>query len=146
MSRYAPFLAALLSLGFAPAPFPKPDTTRTDLRKLQGEWTRASYTAGGRENVSARGATIVFAGALLTYSQEGNILGKYTVSLDAKKKPGVFDFKEIESNTNYRGIYKLEGDTLTLCYRSGSAENDRPTDFDPGRPLVIVSVYKRSKR
>ena len=31
-------LSVVLSLAFAPAPFPKPDAGKEDLQKLQGEW------------------------------------------------------------------------------------------------------------
>jgi hypothetical protein len=37
MRRVLPLIVLVL-LGFAPAPFPKPDPSKEDLRKMQGKW------------------------------------------------------------------------------------------------------------
>ena len=41
----------------------------------------------------------------------------------------------------FTGIYKIEGDNLTLSYNSG--RSSRPTSFE-GQGKGIVQVYKRT--
>src|SRR5207249_4888557 len=57
------FLAtAVLSLAFAPAPFPRPgkrgDTNESDLKKLQGAWTRVQLGIGTQPGADNCAVTI----------------------------------------------------------------------------------------
>jgi hypothetical protein len=54
MRRVLPLIAVLL-IGFAPAPFPKPNRSQEDLKKMQGSW-ELLYTVmnGKREYPSGK--------------------------------------------------------------------------------------------
>src|ERR1700733_13562766 len=91
MRRVLP-LIAVLSLSFAPAPFPKPakpESSKEDLKKMQGTWTRVSVTIQGQK-VEERPGTIaiVITG---THLQFPDPLDGWTITVDAKKRPKVFD-------------------------------------------------------
>ena len=47
--------------------------------------------------------------------------------------------------TENRGIYKIEGDTLTI-YLNEEEDGKRPTDFTPGAPNHTLLVLKRAKK
>jgi uncharacterized protein (TIGR03067 family) len=150
MSKYLFLLTTIcLSLAFAPAPFPKPDPSKDDPKKIQGQWMRIRYTQGAYTEEGPTGSVITVTGQRLKYEQSNTQIGDYTFALDTKKKPKVLDFTCIAGVAKglvYRGLYRLEGDTLTLCYRQSAAESDRPTAFDASKEGVVISVYKRQKR
>ncbi len=148
MSKYAILLAAALSLGFAPVPFPKPpkpDANGAETKKLQGTWMKVrSLPAGNGEGQSV----LVISGKQMHYSLNGDMVGEYAFTLDAHKKPKVLDFKGTGGAINgleYRGIYRLEKDTLTISYVRGSNVRERPGDFEGTKEGAIVSVYQRQK-
>jgi uncharacterized protein (TIGR03067 family) len=146
MRRRSFLLAASLSLAFAPAPLPKPDTGKDDLRKMQGEWVRVRYTLAGRA-VGVDNSTITIANNHLRYGSTPGV-DEWILTLEYRKKPQVFDIRSLARGSRkvFRGIYRLEGDTLTVLSRDSPAEGGRPTDFDASRPGVYAEVFHRKKR
>ena len=136
-----------MSLAFAPAPFPKPNPTKQDLKKLQGTWIKVRSVPPG--NGEGEGV-LVITDQRMSYSLAGTAMGEYTLTVDAKKKPKLFDFTGtdgIVAGNHYRGIYQLDGDILTFCYVMTTLERERPADFNAaGNGTVILSVYKRQRR
>jgi uncharacterized protein (TIGR03067 family) len=141
-------LIAGLSLAFAPAPLPRPTTTQSELKKLQGEWVRLRVVTAGRETPQGAGVTtIVIQGNGLEYRTFGKPT-KWALTLDARKKPKVFDIRGVSDGMAkyvYWGVYRLEGDTLTVCSRMGGPESGRPADFDASKPAHYLEVFKRKK-
>jgi uncharacterized protein (TIGR03067 family) len=56
-----------------------------------------------------------------------------TVAFGRSARPATFDLLPLQGGAAmWLGIYKVEGDTLTICYNRASS--GRPTDFDgPGK-------------
>src|SRR5262249_59493355 len=67
------------------------------------------------------------------------------MTFDASKDPKTFDAKEVEGlgvGTIYKGIWKVEGDTLLWCF----SLKDRPNRFESkGGTDVTLMVQKRQK-
>jgi uncharacterized protein (TIGR03067 family) len=145
MVRCASLLAlAALSLAFAPAPLTRRDSSKEDLKKIQGEWVRVHYTINGK--LTGGECWITIAGTLLRY---GNNPGsdEWTISIDARKKTKMIDLVSFkDKKKTYRGIYRLQEDTLTIYSRASPSEKDRPTRFDPSQGNLDVEVFKRRKR
>jgi uncharacterized protein (TIGR03067 family) len=127
------------------------DDVKKELKALQGKWKVVSLEAGG--NVLPKEAVPDFT---FTVGADGKSTGKHpkgeyeaTVTVDPRKKPKTIDNLHESGDQKGKkqyGIYKLEGDTLTVCItRPGAAEGDRPKDFATKDTANVVFVFERVK-
>ena len=82
----------------------------------------------------------------LTYNPETSPFA-YALTLDATKKPATYDIKGIAGGATgaaFLGIYRVDGDVLTLCYHTAS--QGRPTAFEGPGKGAFTEVYKRVGR
>ncbi len=122
---------------------------KEDLDKLQGTWKVDTVIIEG-EKVPAKDfakTTYTFKGECLTISDEE---GKHSlkIKLDPDKKPPAVDMIDNETNFIAAGIYRLEADTLTMCWYDFVKEpRSRPKELKPnGRGTVRFLVLKREKK
>jgi uncharacterized protein (TIGR03067 family) len=163
-----PLLAGLAAIAFAraaafaPAPLPKNDkaNAKSELKKLAGTWSLAGLSRGGKDMpVADRMGTIkaVIAGDRWKFTRPGmpRSMPEYVIVLDVAKKPRHMDLKraDVKEGMVVRGIYKLEGDTLTFCYFATTArgaakggEPQRPKDFKTVDDRTHTMILKRTKR
>jgi uncharacterized protein (TIGR03067 family) len=121
-------------------PKPVEDKKPDDLEKLQGKWKVIKVEVGGK---SVQELT----GEMFTIEDNKYINHKtkrvYTFKTDATKKPGIIDLYVKDRRTAV-GIYMLEGDTVTFCFREG---DKRPKEFK-STPGIETTMYtgKREKK
>jgi uncharacterized protein (TIGR03067 family) len=123
---------------------------KKDSELLQGTWTMASLEANGEK---VEGELVDNARLVVKDERYTATLGDQTLSskfkVDPSKSPKEIDFTytdgELKGET-VKGIYKLEGDTYTMC-RALLPDGDRPAEFktsaDSNRILV---VWKRQAK
>ena len=69
-----------------------------------------------------------------------------TYKLDAKKKPAEIDITPPKEDGTHLGIFKIDGDTLTICM-SDKGASERPTKFEsPEGSKVMLLTLKRAKK
>ena len=82
-------------------------------------------------------------------AQVGELKDDATFAVDPTKKPKEMTVKPNEGpnkGQTVKVIYKLDGDTLTMCYDHEKSEN-RPSKFEsPEKTTVLLITYKREKK
>jgi uncharacterized protein (TIGR03067 family) len=144
--RQGLFLLAVVvvSLAFAPAPFPRParrDSHESDLKKLQGLWWVVRHTVDGSEALGL--ATVTITGDRLQFPSPDEA---WTITLDVARTPRWIDLVPVNQPAScFRGIYRVQGNKLTICLRQEASPADRPTSFDPRQKRVWYLVFERRK-
>ncbi len=149
MRRVLPMLVIML-VGFAPVPpyRPKPDPVRNDLKEMQGVWDLVSRTSCGRP-VEHIVETVTISGDHLTYmNATGSFRGTWTLKLSSDQSLRKFDAKTECSPHELGmllGVYKICGDTLSMCYVNADSGLLRPTDLTTQQEWVYLDVLRRRK-
>ena len=129
-----------------------PKVKADELAAFAGTWVYERQVVEGKEiPVAEMGKShIVISGDTLTrhaYAADGRALHPIpsTISVDPTANPKLMDddaAMPTGSKKRRLGIYKLEGDRLTLCYDNTGKE--RPTAFDsPAGSSFVLSVLRR---
>ncbi len=126
-----------------------PDDAEKVLKSLQGKWRLVALTVDGQElgEQNYGVSVLVHEGKTQTIQINGENRGSYDVEITPSEEPARIDLASVDGPTKgrkYPGIYKLEGDRLTVCT---SRDPDlRPADFasKPGT-RVTLAVYERQK-
>jgi uncharacterized protein (TIGR03067 family) len=124
----------------------KDDAAKKDRDRMQGTWTVASATHGGKQAPAERikAMRLVIAGDKITV-KEGEVHEEATFTLAPDQKPPAIDVTPGRaSRKTIRGIYKLEGDELKICW---VREGERPKEFasKDGSDAILL-VLKREKK
>jgi RNA polymerase sigma factor (sigma-70 family) len=133
--------------GRAPAEKPAAgkDKAPGDEEKILGTWVLVSSEEGGQKGPEEliKGARVTFAAGGKMTVKQGEKEQEFRYELDPSRDPKEFSGTNEQGRT-VLGIYRLEGDTLTVCFDRGGA---RPTEFaSPEGTTVVLEVLRREKK
>jgi RNA polymerase sigma factor (sigma-70 family) len=121
---------------------------------LSGNWQAVSFEQDGRQKFSeeeVRKATVRFHNCRyhftpLPWGPEGSYDGSYQIDGDMEepKSFSLYPATGALKGQAFQGIYRVEGDKLTLCFSWPPL--DRPTEFR-SRPnsTIVLAVFRRAK-
>jgi uncharacterized protein (TIGR03067 family) len=117
----------------------------SDKAQLQGLWVAESAEALGQPVPVARvqGMRLEFTDTTLRVTEPGKPVAEGTFKLDADANPKEIDAIRNHDERGMRGIYRLDGDKLTICM--GEPGPQRPREFRTGPdtgPLLMVTLRR----
>jgi uncharacterized protein (TIGR03067 family) len=121
-----------------------------DQKKLQGAWTATKAERDGKVAEDVLGHRLSFTGNRFQIrSKDGKPLYEGTFRVDPGTKPAAFDFDHTRGafkGKAWKGIYALDGDTLTTCDNGPDPDTARPAAFEakPGSGHILIT-FKRAK-
>jgi uncharacterized protein (TIGR03067 family) len=111
---------------------------------LQGNWVATKAETNGAASPEVVGHRLSFAGDRFEIkSKDGKAVYVGTVHTDPNARPAAIDFAHTSGALNgktWKGIYKREGDTLTVCDNAADLAKGRPTAFDASRGSGFVLI------
>jgi RNA polymerase sigma-70 factor (ECF subfamily) len=136
----------ILVVGLLLAADERDDAVRKEREKLQGDWLPTSQESkgDGQEKGKLKKHTWVFEGDKLTIKEEAKSR-EHTFKIDPTMNPKTIDISDKRGDAVGLGIYKLDGDTLTIAL--DKPNSNRPTEFRTKKDSShVVIVLRREKK
>lgn len=127
---------------------------RQEFQTLQGDWTLVSQITSKFRITDARALKegLRISGSDWVQMTEGREGLRQKIALGIARSPKAIDLTstvaldEFVETEVVRGIYRLEGDTLTVATSRVNSPN-RPEKFEAGNGTnTVLSVYKRNRK
>jgi uncharacterized protein (TIGR03067 family) len=119
-------------------------------KKLLGTWAATKVKRDGKAADDVVGHQLSFTGNRFQIrSRDGKLLYEGTFRVDARTKPAAIDFEHTQGalkGKTWKGIYVLDGDTLTTCDNAPNLDRGRPAAFEAktGSGQIVIT-FKRAK-
>jgi uncharacterized protein (TIGR03067 family) len=123
---------------------PTPSETKPLAEQLQGKWQPVKRVVFGdeqRESIEESTFTIIDATRGTDMEQGKPARGGFSYTIDITKKPAAIDLGTDAKHLKVTGIFKIEGDTLTMCLSFNT--DSRPTQFISTRESQTILIEMR---
>jgi uncharacterized protein (TIGR03067 family) len=127
--------------------------TKKELDRLQGEWTMVFLEQRGRKvrDEIVKQFKLTIKGDLWADTAargQETAQTRTVITIDPSEDPKTIDLTTKAGNDEFvlPGIYKLDGDTLTLCRAAAPGDVERPKGFRTTAEEGVLIVWKRAKK
>ena len=115
---------------------------------IEGEWTVESSVAGGKDDgllsKSPIDKIIITADRWIVVRNGVSSAGS-EIAVDLKQDPPHLDIGVMGKGTGSRAVFKLEGDTLSVCYILGGAERPSKVESPLNSNLRLMTLKRIMK-
>jgi uncharacterized protein (TIGR03067 family) len=117
---------------------------------LEGTWTASTAERDGKPADDLVGHRLAFMGNRFQIAaKDGKPLYLGTFQTNPSAEPATIDFEHKDEALNgkvWKGIYVLEGETLTICDNAAGLDRERPTAFatKAGSGYVLLT-FRRAR-
>ena len=114
-------------------------------KELRGTWSATKAVRDGKAAPDVVGHRLSITGdRFRIQSKDGKPLFAGTVRVDSSAKPAAIDFAHTDgalAGKSWKGIYRLAGNTLTICDNAPDLDKPRPTAFEAraGSGYVLIT-------
>ncbi len=117
---------------------------KEELARFQGEWLIHKELSRGADS-TPKGGKVVVQGPTLKVYQGVKLAQTLTFRIDPAKDPKEIDLTQPGSKRTWPGIYRFDGDLLSIATGFGKKERaTRPKSFEDKAGLLIL-ILKRAK-
>jgi uncharacterized protein (TIGR03067 family) len=124
--------------------------TADDEGNLQGKWTAVRAERDGRAAAEIAGHVLEIEDGKFSIWEHGVTIFGGTLWFDESASPSAIDFRHTgytSAGKTWQGIYRIDGDTLTICDNAGDMERSRPTSFETeANSGLVMVVFKRAEQ
>jgi uncharacterized protein (TIGR03067 family) len=127
----------------------KPETAKPlpDQKAIQGRWKVVTCEIDG-DKVATEDFSVVITGDKILVKDEG-LIKEFTYTLDPTQKPKHIDWVPtfgVKKGSVIPGIYRLDGNKLVFCTKSGPEDANRPAAFKTeAESQLSLMVLQREK-
>jgi RNA polymerase sigma factor (sigma-70 family) len=132
----------------SPPPLSRDDRTanRREVLQLKGTWTStqtATHSINGVPQPAKHFKMIwsIDRDIISTSKEDGFAHYTYRFTVDPERMPKTIDLTSVNTGLTLRGLYRIEGEVLTICYGL-----ERPASFAAARPHQFLVVFVRESR
>jgi len=124
----------------------KPKETPKAAPKIEGTWLVVSAVQDGKDEEKAKDSKLTFKDGKITVQKEGDNDKNATYKLGTADKLKTIDVSPEGKDESIKGIYKLDGDKLTICI-THKPDGDRPTEFTgkEGSGQMLLELKREKK-